>query len=146
MFERKQVSLEALPGVASELLASFPGSRVFAFHGRMGSGKTTLIREICLALGSSDTITSPTFAIVNEYRAGSGEKIFHFDFYRIRKLEEVFDLGYEDYFFSDSYCLIEWPEMVGHLLPDDCVRVTLREEGDRLRTFTAIMGGSHFEN
>ncbi len=144
MFERKQVSLGQLPEVAHELPARFPEARVFAFYGRMGAGKTTLIRELCRAFHSPDLVTSPTFAIINEYAAPAGVSIYHFDFYRIRKLEEVFDLGYEDYFFSGHYCLIEWPEMVESLLPEKHIRVNLSDEGNSLRTITAVVAGESF--
>ncbi|MDL2303492.1 tRNA (adenosine(37)-N6)-threonylcarbamoyltransferase complex ATPase subunit type 1 TsaE, partial [Dysgonomonas sp. OttesenSCG-928-D17] len=99
----------------------------------MGAGKTTFIKSICENLGVSDTINSPTFAIVNEYRSDSGELIYHFDFYRINKIEEAYDFGYEDYFYSGSLCFIEWPEKVEDLLPHDTVNVYIKalEDGSR---------------
>ena len=106
---------------------------VFAFHGDMGAGKTTFIKAICENLGVSDTINSPTFAIVNEYRSDSGELIYHFDFYRINKIEEVFDFGYEDYFYSGSLCFIEWPEKVDTLLTKDTVNVYVKVQEDGSR-------------
>ena len=114
---------------------------VFAFYGKMGAGKTTFIKAVCEELGVEDVITSPTFAIVNEYALSSwplalGQQptaIYHFDFYRIKKLEEVYDMGYEDYFYSSSLCFIEWPELIEDLLPDDAVRVTIEEEPDGAR-------------
>lgn len=109
--------------------------RVVAFYGSMGAGKTTFIRALCEELGVTDVVTSPTFAIVNEYEVNRAEEfsIFHFDFYRIKRLEEVYDMGYEDYFYSSSLCLIEWPELIEELLPDDCLRVTIRvlDDGSR---------------
>lgn len=109
--------------------------RVVAFYGSMGAGKTTFIRALCEELGVTDVVTSPTFAIVNEYEVDRAEKfsIFHFDFYRIKRLEEVYDMGYEDYFYGSSLCLIEWPELIEELLPDDCLRVTIRvlDDGSR---------------
>ena len=108
-------------------------STVFAFRGEMGAGKTTFIKAVCEELGVEDVINSPTFAIVNEYRSRTGELIYHFDFYRINKLEEVFDFGYEDYFFSGALCFIEWPEKVEDLLPGDCINVYISEKEDRTR-------------
>ena len=105
---------------------------VFAFYGHMGAGKTTFIKAICEALGVDDVITSPTFAIVNEYTA-QGSPIYHFDFYRIKKLEEVYDMGFEDYFYSGELCLIEWPELIEELLPSDAVKVSIQEKEDGSR-------------
>ena len=109
--------------------------RVVAFYGSMGAGKTTFIRALCEELGVTDVVTSPTFAIVNEYEVDRAEgfSIFHFDFYRIKRLEEVYDMGCEDYFYGSSLCLIEWPELIEELLPDDCLRVTIRvlDDGSR---------------
>ena len=109
-------SLDKIDEAALEFIRAMGDNTVFAFHGDMGAGKTTFIKAICENLGVSDTINSPTFAIVNEYRSDSGELIYHFDFYRINKIEEVFDFGYEDYFYSGSLCFIEWPEKVDTLL------------------------------
>lgn len=109
--------------------------RVFAFYGKMGAGKTTFIKAVCENLGVTDVITSPTFAIVNEYTSEtSGDTIYHFDFYRIKKIEEVYDMGYEEYFYSGSLCFIEWPELIEGLLPDDATKVTIEEDGDGSRT------------
>ena len=144
MFVRKHTGLNHLHRVAEELLATFPVARVFAFYGKMGSGKTTFIQEICKALHSSDRVTSPTFAIVNEYFTGSGMAVYHFDFYRLKNLEEAYDLGYEDYFFSGDYCLIEWPEKVETLLPGEHVKVTLSEEDSGLREVTAHLSSLVF--
>lgn len=105
---------------------------VFAFYGHMGAGKTTFIKAICEALGVDDVITSPTFAIVNEYTA-QGSPIYHFDFYRIKKLEEVYDMGFEDYFYSGNLCLIEWPELIEEVLPVDAVKVSIQEKEDGSR-------------
>ena len=104
--------------------------RLFAFYGKMGAGKTTLINAILEVLGVDDGGSSPTFSLVNEYEGRLGEPIYHFDFYRIENLEEVYDIGYEEYFFSTNYCFIEWPEKVEELLPDDVVKVQIRVEGD----------------
>ena len=109
--------------------------RVFAFYGSMGAGKTTFIKAVCEALGVEDVITSPTFSIVNEYRsADTGELIYHFDFYRVKKIDEVYDMGFEDYFYSGALCFIEWPELCEEVLPDDTVKVTIQEESDGSRT------------
>ena len=105
---------------------------VFAFYGHMGAGKTTFIKAICEALGVDDVITSPTFAIVNEYTA-QGRPVYHFDFYRIKKLEEVYDMGFEDYFYSGELCLIEWPELIEEVLPSDAVKVSIQEKEDGSR-------------
>ena len=106
-------------------------ARVFAFYGKMGAGKTTFVKAICEELGVEDVITSPTFAIINEYEGE--ETIYHFDFYRIKKLEEVYDMGYEDYFYSGALCFIEWPELIEEILPDDAVRVSITEQQDGSR-------------
>ena len=106
--------------------------RVFAFYGSMGAGKTTFIKAICEELGVNDVITSPTFAIVNEY-SNPSNPIYHFDFYRIKKLEEVYDMGYEDYFYSGALCFIEWPELIEELLPADAVKVSIVEQEDGTR-------------
>jgi tRNA threonylcarbamoyladenosine biosynthesis protein TsaE len=121
-------SLEKISEAAREFVSAMGDARVFAFYGQMGAGKTTFIKAVCEELGVADTITSPTFAIVNEYTAALGP-IYHFDFYRIKKLEEVYDMGFEDYFYSGNLCFIEWPELVEDVLPEDAVRVTI-EEGD----------------
>jgi tRNA threonylcarbamoyladenosine biosynthesis protein TsaE len=116
---------------AEKLLSACPGKRVFAFYGKMGSGKTTFIKAIAAVLGAIDVVQSPSFAIINEYKTREGESLFHFDFYRIRNTQEVFDIGYEDYLFSGSYCFIEWPELVEELLPADVVKVSITGEDER---------------
>ena len=119
-------SLSDINAAAREFVDDMGERRLFAFYGPMGAGKTTFIKAVCEALGTTDVVTSPTFAIVNEYDTPSGHPIFHFDFYRIKRLSEVYDIGYEDYFYgSDGLCLMEWPELVEPLLPPDTVRVTL---------------------
>lgn len=131
-------SQDELPEVAQAILDELDGRTVVAFFGRMGAGKTTLIREIVSLLGSDDNVTSPTFAIVNQYSAEGDSRIFHFDFYRMERPEEVFDIGYEEYFYSGDLCLVEWPEKVEGLLPDDTMTVTIETdaEDDTARTFT----------
>ena len=134
MFQLQLLGLSALPDVAKSLLTHFPDERVFAFYGAMGAGKTTFIKALCHELGSHDYVTSPTFALINEYTTTEGKVIYHFDFYRIKKIEEAFDLGYEDYIYSGNYCFIEWPEMIELLLPEGIVevRITEGEKGIRL--------------
>jgi tRNA threonylcarbamoyladenosine biosynthesis protein TsaE len=124
------VSVETdLKIVAKEILTAFPDQRVFAFDGHMGAGKTTLIKYFCEILGITDTVTSPTFAIVFEYINEDGEPLYHFDFYRINKIEEAFDLGYEEYFYSGCYCFIEWPGKIPELLPGEYVYILI-EQGE----------------
>jgi tRNA threonylcarbamoyladenosine biosynthesis protein TsaE len=137
MFVRNHIDLAHLHFTAKELIASFSTSRIFAFYGKMGSGKTTFIQEICKALHSADVVTSPTFAIINEYFTSSGTTIYHFDFYRLKNISEAYDLGYEDYFYSGNYCLIEWPEKIESLLPDEYIKVTLTEINKGLRNISA---------
>lgn len=127
--------LDHIREAAREFISKMGEGSVFAFYGSMGAGKTTFVKAICEELGVEDVITSPTFAIVNEYRSDStGELIYHFDFYRIKKLEEVYDMGYEDYFYSGALCFIEWPELIEELLPEDAVRVTIKETEDGCRS------------
>ena len=130
-------SLDDLPEAAEAILAALAGRTVVAFRGGMGAGKTTLIREICRLLGVTDTVSSPTFAIVNEYRGEGIAPVYHFDFYRIERIEEAFDFGYEEYFYSGNLCLVEWPEKVESLLPDDVmtVRIDPPDEDVRLIAF-----------
>jgi len=121
--EIKIQSLESIHEAAREFIAAMGDNTVFALYGKMGAGKTTFVKALCEELGVSDVISSPTFAIVNEYRSDeTGELIYHFDFYRIKKLSEVYDMGYEDYFYSGALCFIEWPELVEELLPGDAVK------------------------
>ena len=126
-------SLDNIRAAAREFIKNMGNSHVFAFYGKMGAGKTTFIKAICEELGVEDVITSPTFAIVNDYTAGDGRHIYHFDFYRIKKLDEVYDMGYEDYFYSDSLCFLEWPELIEELLPSDAVKVTITQQNDGTR-------------
>ena len=131
-------NLENMPEAAQEFVRAMDQNTVFAFYGKMGAGKTTFIKAVCEALGVTDVVNSPTFSIVNEYRADTtGELIYHFDFYRIKKLEEVYDMGYEDYFYSGAVCFIEWPELIEDLLPGDAIRIDIveQEDGSRLVKF-----------
>lgn len=128
-------SLDTIHEAAKEFIANMDDGTVFAFHGKMGAGKTTFIKALCEELGVEDVINSPTFAIINEYRSETtGELIYHFDFYRINKLSEAEDIGTEDYFYSGALCFIEWPEKVEDLLPGDVVDVTITENPDGSRT------------
>jgi tRNA threonylcarbamoyladenosine biosynthesis protein TsaE len=120
-------SLSDLQSVAKEFLKHSGNNKQFAFYGNMGVGKTTFIKALCTELNVIEVVTSPTFAIVNEYHNPKGEKVYHFDLYRIRKLEELYDLGYENYLFSDEYCFIEWPEKGEEIIPDHIVKVTIEE-------------------
>jgi tRNA threonylcarbamoyladenosine biosynthesis protein TsaE len=137
MFQTQISDISALRGTAEQLLDHFPEERIFAFYGTMGAGKTTFIKALCRELGSHDNITSPTFALINEYSADNGSVIYHFDFYRIKKLEEAYDLGYEDYIYSGNYCFIEWPEMIQSLLPTGIVQVKITETENGSRLFEA---------
>lgn len=132
--EIKIDKLENIHQAAKEFIEAMGDGNVFAFYGKMGAGKTTFIKAVCECLGVEDVITSPTFAIVNEYRSETSELIYHFDFYRIKKLDEVYDMGYEDYFYSGALCFIEWPELIEELLPEDAIKVTISEQEDGSRT------------
>ena len=120
--------ISELHSIASRLLESFPNARVFAFYGAMGAGKTTFIKAICDVLNVSDISNSPSFGIINEYQTDKEESIYHFDFYRIKTASEFYDIGCEEYLYSGNYCLIEWPEKIRELLPDDAVSVHITEE------------------
>ena len=126
-------SLAELPDAAEEIIRSLGGRTIVAFRGEMGAGKTTLIREIAARLGSDDVVTSPTFAIINQYAAAEGRTLYHFDFYRIDRLEEAYDFGYEEYFDSGDLCLVEWPEKIEPLPPENTtnVRITALSEQER---------------
>lgn len=125
--------LSSIRETAKEFVSQMGDHKVFLFYGSMGAGKTTFIRAICEELGVEDVINSPTFAIVNEYTDKKGDPIYHFDFYRINKVEEAYDFGYEDYFYSGNVCFVEWPEMIEELLPPDAVRVSIQEMPDGSR-------------
>ena len=132
-------TLAELPQVARNLLHAFRDDRFFAFFGKMGVGKTTLIKEMCAALGVKENVCSPTFAIVNEYNAADGEPVYHFDFYRMKSVVEAYDIGYEEYFYSGCYCFTEWTEKVEELLPERYVRVELAEDNGVRRLKAELM-------
>ena len=115
-------------------------SNIFAFYGKMGAGKTTFIKAICKALGVKDIVNSPTFTIINEYKSSRGFSIYHFDFYRINKLQEAYDIGTEDYFAGSGLCLIEWPEKIAEILPEDHIIVTITTNPDLSRTVCISRG------
>jgi tRNA threonylcarbamoyladenosine biosynthesis protein TsaE len=126
-------SLSDLPRVAEAVVEALDGRNVVLLRGGMGAGKTTLVSRIAALLGAEDAVTSPTFALVNQYE-GTEQRIYHFDFYRIDNIEEVFDLGYEEYFYSGDLCLVEWPEKIEPLIPDDAmvVRITAGDGEERI--------------
>ena len=131
--EIKINDLEHIREAARQFIDAMGDQQVYAFYGHMGAGKTTFIKAICEELGVQDVITSPTFAIVNEYTDGQGEPVYHFDFYRIKKQDEVYDIGFEDYVESGSVCLMEWPELIEDILPSDTVKVSITEQPDGSR-------------
>jgi tRNA threonylcarbamoyladenosine biosynthesis protein TsaE len=122
-----------LHSAAKQLLKKSGDNKLFAFYGAMGAGKTTFIKAICESLGAIDIVTSPTFTLVNEYRTADGESIFHIDFYRIKKQEEVFDFGIEEYLSGDSYCFMEWPELIEEILPPETVKVKISVDKNEQR-------------
>jgi len=127
MFLIEIPDLTKLSDAVSILIEKIEGKHIIAFYGKMGAGKTTVIKEICRQLEVIDVVSSPTFSLINEYHCKNGKSIFHFDFYRINKLDEAYDLGYEEYFYSDALCLIEWPEKIEPLLPDETLIVKIEE-------------------
>jgi tRNA threonylcarbamoyladenosine biosynthesis protein TsaE len=124
-------NVEELPNVAKEILTTYADKKVFGFKGNMGVGKTTLIKAICAYLKVKDIVNSPTFSIVNEYFTTEDNSIYHFDFYRIKKIEEVMDIGYEEYLYSGNYCFLEWPEIIEELLPENIVYVSIEENQNK---------------
>ena len=128
---------EDIRQAAKQFVEGMGENTVFAFYGKMGAGKTTFIKAVCEQLGVDDTVTSPTFAIVNEYKAADGRPIYHFDFYRIKKVSEAYDMGCEEYFYSGHPCFIEWPELIEEVLPEETVNVTIEAlaDGERRLVF-----------
>ena len=131
--ELKINHIDDINEVARQFVDQMGDHKIFAFYGKMGAGKTTFIKAMCEELGVTDVITSPTFAIVNEYMDGKGESIYHFDFYRIKRVEEVYDIGFDEYIYSGNLCLMEWPELIEQLLPEETVRVDIMENPDGTR-------------
>ena len=125
--------LSDLPRAAQALLPALRAARVVALHGAMGAGKTTLIKAVCEAMGVEEIVNSPTFSLVNEYHATDGTTVYHFDFYRIERIEEAYDLGYEEYFYGGHLCIIEWPEKILTLLPPDTLHVNITVSKDNKR-------------
>ena len=128
-----------LSSASKELLKAAGNHRIFAFYGAMGSGKTTIIKSLCKTLGAIDVATSPTFTIVNEYKTKEGASIYHFDFYRIKKIEEVFDFGVEEYFAGESYCFLEWAELAEDALPSNIVKIQISVANDEQRILNISM-------
>jgi len=124
---------EELEGAAQVLIGEFKNNRVFIFSGAMGSGKTTFIKYICKVLGVTAGISSPTFSLVNEYEGSNGSVVYHFDFYRIKDIQEAYDIGYEEYFYSGHYCFIEWPEKIPGLVPADAVEIKIEIKNNNSR-------------
>lgn len=127
---------QSLPQAAAAFLQTIGNAKLLAFYGTMGVGKTTFVKALCEAMGVQDVVNSPTFAIVNEYTDAQGEAVYHFDFYRIKKQAELFDLGFDNYLDSGCFCLMEWPELVEELLPDETLRIHLVEQADGSRLLT----------
>lgn len=143
MIELRCSGVSDLDRIAGQLISLYPAKRIFVLSGSMGSGKTTFIQAVCRRLKVVDVVNSPTFSIVNEYLTSDGASVFHFDLYRIRKADELLDIGYEDYFYSGDYCFIEWPELAADLIPDESVYITIEVEepgNDRLFTIGSFRG------
>lgn len=130
--------LDTIDEAAKEFLQEIGDNKIIALYGSMGAGKTTFVTALCRVLGVEDVVNSPTFTIVNEYQTEEGEPVFHFDFYRIKSLREVEDLGFEEYVYSDCLCLMEWPEMIEEMLPDETVKVSISEQEDGTRLIKFI--------
>lgn len=139
--------LQEIPVVAAQVLKSYSQQKVFLISGKMGVGKTTFIKEICKQLHVVDNVSSPTFSIVNEYRTETGNSIFHFDFYRIKNITELYDIGYEEYLYSDHICLIEWPELAMEIMPTAYVKINIEiEETTGERIFDLSLHTNEMQN
>ncbi len=138
--EFKAKTVDNLSEIAKEIIKNAGNERIFSFYGMMGAGKTTLIKSIVKQLKSDDEVNSPTFSLVNEYETKENEYIYHFDFYRIEKLEELYDIGFEEYLYSGNYCLMEWPEKITELLPESYIKINIKEveNNERLITYELI--------
>lgn len=137
-YKIKIKNIDEYPQAAAAFAKNMGDNRIFAFYGGMGVGKTTFIKAVCEAMGVQDAINSPTFAIVNEYEDAANNTIYHFDFYRIKDIVEVYNMGYEEYFDGHAYCFIEWPELIEELLPREAVRVHIDEDSTGARTINTI--------
>ena len=124
-------SLTEIEKSAKDFISENKHKKVVAFYGEMGAGKTTFIKAVCRQMGVKDNTASPTFSLINEYRTSTGEKIYHFDFYRIKNEAEALDIGVEEYFYSGNYCFIEWPEKIESLLPENCLKVKISVKGEK---------------
>ncbi len=133
MFSFTVTSLSELSQVANEMISHFENTKIFAFYGELGAGKTTLIKSICQSLHVTDEVTSPTFSLVYEYGTAKNELIYHFDFYRINSVEEIFDIGFEEYLYSGNYCFIEWPAIIAHLLPPEAKNIAIERKDQDVR-------------
>jgi tRNA threonylcarbamoyladenosine biosynthesis protein TsaE len=138
MFKAEVKSLSEINHIAARFIQAHPADRIFAFYGGMGAGKTTFIKALCEEMQVLDYVTSPSFSLINEYKTENSGTIFHFDFYRIKSLREVYDIGYEDYFYSSDYCFIEWPELIEPLLPSIAVKVWIKEIEDGRRIIETV--------
>ncbi len=138
MFKAEINSLDEINHIADKFLEAHPADRIFAFYGQMGAGKTTFIKALCEQLHVIDYVTSPTFAIVNEYQTSDSGLVYHLDFYRIKDIQEAYDIGYEEYFSSGDYCFIEWPELIETLLPPVTVKVMIRETENKKRMIESL--------
>ncbi|HEY1039351.1 MAG TPA: tRNA (adenosine(37)-N6)-threonylcarbamoyltransferase complex ATPase subunit type 1 TsaE [Bacteroidia bacterium] len=139
MFEKTITSIEQLPQLANELIKAFPGRNAFLFKGQMGAGKTTLIKEMCAALGVMDGMSSPTYSIVNEY-TGAVDIIYHFDLYRLKSTEECLDIGFEEYVNSGNYCFIEWPGIAMPLMPAKYIEIQIETEAEKRKITAKLIG------
>ncbi|MBO6118764.1 MAG: tRNA (adenosine(37)-N6)-threonylcarbamoyltransferase complex ATPase subunit type 1 TsaE [Bacteroidales bacterium] len=129
-------SLDYIDNAAKEFLSSIGDNKIFSFNGKMGAGKTTFIKAVCKALNVQDNVCSPTFAIVNVYNSDTAGEIYHFDFYRLNSPSQALDIGAEEYFYSGQYCFLEWAENIKELIPQECIRVDIKENPDFSRTVT----------
>lgn len=126
----EEIKINGLAEVSSFLKSIVKQNNVVLFYGHMGAGKTTFIKTFCAVMGVTDEVSSPTFSLVNEYQLAEGQPLYHFDFYRLENIEEAYDMGYEDYLFSQHVCLIEWPEKIDELLPENAIKFTIEGTGD----------------
>lgn len=129
-------NLDELESIAPKILAAIGRSRVVAMDAPMGAGKTTLVKALCKALGSISVVNSPTFAIINDYELPTGASVFHFDLYRLKNIDEAYNMGFDEYFYSGNYCFVEWPDIAADLFPPDTRKLTISVADDGCRTIT----------